>query len=150
MTAAVVFGVLLAGLCALVVAVAWWLHHHDPAPGEWEEAEPWIVQLRGDTVPFAPTRSTPPWPPLVPTSAPGQGGAQPPGWEPVAPWRGRRADHQEADGNPAGSQPPEEAVDSLTGAAARVRELSLDDYEAELPSYPHHPAWYATLDPERA
>src|SRR5215813_6106810 len=25
-----------------------------------------------------------------------------PGWEPVAPWRGRRADHQEADGNPAG------------------------------------------------
>jgi hypothetical protein len=45
------------------------------------------------------------------------------------------------------SEDGEEAIGDLAGAADRIRALTLDEYEAALPAYPHHPSWYATLDP---
>ena len=49
--------------------------------------------------------SPPPWPPVVARPR-GHGGDQTPARVPVAPWRGRRADHQEADANPGGDHAP--------------------------------------------
>jgi len=113
-----VFAVLLV-LGAVVLAAAGWHTRHPDAPGvpdrengaltAWDPAE-----LREWTLELHHTKSTPPWPPLPhPDAAAGsQGGghdwlAAPtlPSQEPVAPWRGRRADHQEADGNLAGDPP---------------------------------------------
>ena len=106
-------------LGAVVLAAAGWHTRHPDAPGvpdrengaltAWDPAE-----LREWTLELHHTKSTPPWPPLPhPDAAAGsQGGghdwlAAPtlPSQEPVAPWRGRRADHQEADGNLAGDPP---------------------------------------------
>ena len=106
-------------LGAVVLCAAAWHTRHPGAPGvpdrengaltAWDPAElhEWTLELHH-------TKSTPPWPPLPhPDAAAGsQGGghdwlAAPtrPSQEPVAPWRGRRADHQEADGNLAGDPP---------------------------------------------
>jgi len=106
-------------LGAVVLAAVAWHTRHPGAPGvpdrengaltAWDPAElhEWTLELHH-------TKSTPPWPPLPhPDAAAGsQGGghdwlAAPtlPSQEPVAPWRGRRADHQEADGNLAGDPP---------------------------------------------
>ena len=113
-----VFAVLLV-LGAVVLCAVAWHTRHPGAPGvpdrengalpAWDPAElqEWNVERKK-------TKSTPPWPPLPhPDAAAGsQGGghdwlAAPtlPSQEPVAPWRGRRADHQEADGNLAGDPP---------------------------------------------
>ena len=106
-------------LGAVVLCAVAWHTRHPGAPGvpdrengaltAWDPAElhEWTLELHH-------TKSTPPWPPLPhPDAAAGsQGGghdwlAAPtlPSQEPVAPWRGRRADHQEADGNLAGDPP---------------------------------------------
>ena len=106
-------------LGAVVLCAAAWHTRHPGAPGvpdrengaltAWDPAE-----LREWTLELHHAKSTPPWPPLPhPDAAAGsQGGghdwlAAPtlPSQEPVAPWRGRRADHQEADGNLAGDPP---------------------------------------------
>ena len=174
-------------LGAVVLAAAGWHTRHPDAPGvpdrengaltAWDPAE-----LREWTLELHHTKSTPPWPPLPhPDAAAGsQGGghdwlAAPtlPSQEPVAPWRGRRADHQEADGNLAGDPPmpapshpetwtdyhgpwttrkvraddvPADPVADLTGAAERIRALSLDEYEAAFPGWEHGTGWFRAID----
>ena len=110
-----VLAVLLVLGAVVLCAVTWRTRGHE-RPGvpdremgaltAWDPAE-----LREWTLELHHTKNTPPWPPLPhPDAAAGsQGGghdwlAAPtlPSQEPVAPWRGRRADHQEADGNLAG------------------------------------------------
>ena len=113
-----VFAVLLV-LGAVVLCAVAWHTRHPGAPGvpdrengaltAWDPAElhEWTLELHH-------TKSTPPWPRRRGgvAAAGSQGGghdwlAAPtlPSQEPVAPWRGRRADHQEADGNLAGDPP---------------------------------------------
>ena len=91
-----VLAVLLVLGAVVLCAVAWRTRGHE-RPGvpdremgaltAWDPAE-----LREWTLELHHTKSTPPW--LAAPTLPSQ--------EPVAPWRGRRADHQEADGNLAG------------------------------------------------
>jgi len=105
MTAIVVFGVI-----AILVAAALTVYFRltrDPGGTHrvtgWEPAE--LRQLAGPEVHHEWNASPPPWPPEVARPR-GQGGDQTPARVPVAPWRGRRADHQEADANPGGGQSP--------------------------------------------
>ena len=102
-----VLAVLLVLGAVVLCAAAWRTRGHD-TPGipdreggaltAWDPAE-----LREWTLELHHTKSTPPWPPAqTPQSPSGQDGGQLLSREPVAPWRGRRADHQEADGNLAG------------------------------------------------
>jgi hypothetical protein len=139
------------------------VHHDEYAPAGFLAA-PALAPANRDLWPERRT-SPPPWPPEV-ARPHGQDGDQPPAQVPVAPWRGRRADHQEADGDLGGSHAPAAAasplrvespgpaqlqpplqgdgVDSaavtagpgdLAAAAAAIKALTLDDYEAALPGY---------------
>ena len=86
----------------VAVGVAWYLHATRVPPRHgaagWTPAE--LRQLRGPEVHHEEYTSVPPWPPEVRPR--GQGRDNAPARVPVAPWRGRRADHQEADANPGG------------------------------------------------
>jgi hypothetical protein len=169
--------------------VAWRTRGHD-TPGvpdqgmgaltAWDPAE-----LRKWTLELHHTENTPPWPPLPHPEealAGGQDGGQLLSREPVAPWRGRRADHQEAGEYPAGghefltaplpaaaASPPMpvpshpetwtdyhgpwttrkvsagDPVADLTGAAERIRALSLDEYEAAFPAWEHGTGWFRAI-----
>ena len=179
-------------LAAVVLCAAAWRTRGHDTPGipdreggaltAWDPAE-----LREWTLELHHTKSTPPWPPAqTPQSPSGQDGGQLLSREPVAPWRGRRADHQEAgeypaEGHefltaplpaeapsppmPAPSHPetwtdyhgpwttrkvraddvPADPVADLTGAAERIRALSLDEYEAAFPGWEHGTGWFRAI-----
>jgi hypothetical protein len=205
-----VLAVLLVLGAVVLCAVAWHTRGHE-RPGvpdqeagaltAWDPAE-----LREWTLELHHTKSTPPWPPLPHPKVPGGGqdGGQLLSRESAAPWRGSRADHQEAgeypaedqawlaaptsashgpaaesvcsDGSrdPAAGDPPMPApshpetwtdyhgpwttrkvraddvaadpVADLTGAAERIRALSLDEYEAAFPGWEHGTGWFRAID----
>jgi hypothetical protein len=146
----VVFAALFLTLLAVLSVAAWHTRHRD-GPGvpdreqgaltAWDPA-----QLREWTLELHHTDGSPPWPPApIPTDGTqgDHGGA-----------RIRLVTHDDTalwaprPQLPAPAAPPVvDAVGDLAGAADRIRALTLDEYEAALPAYPHHPSWYATLDP---
>jgi hypothetical protein len=141
----------------------------------WDPAE-----LRAWTLELHHTEDTPPWPPALPPTDGGQGGGHgwltaplpvslPPGaGGPSRPGSGGAVLQSPAaaagPGDPVAHDlwqprppapvmepvPAADPVADLTGAADRVRALTLDEYEAALPCFPHHPDWYATLTPDSA
>ena len=149
-----VLAVLLVVGAVVLCAAAWRTRGHEP-PGVPDREnggltttdETWAADVRQMVLDLKATKNTPPWPPLPhPDAAAGsQGGGH--GWlaaptlpsqEPVAPWRGRRADHQEADGNLAGDpvthdlwdHGPDEWTTELIPAAAVA---AAQDWAAALP-----------------
>ena len=163
-----VLAVLLVLGAVILCAVAWRTRGHE-RPGvpdremgaltAWDPAE-----LREWTLELHHTKSTPPWPPLPhPDAAAGsQGGGHdwlaaptpashgPAGDPPMpapshpetwtdyhGPWTTRKV---RADDVPA------DPVADLTGAAERIRALSLDEYEAAFPGWEHGTGWFRAID----
>ena len=155
-------------LGAVVLAAAGWHTRHPDAPGvpdrengaltAWDPAE-----LREWTLELHHTKSTPPWPPLPhPDAAAGsQGGGHdwlaaptpashgPAGDPPMpapshpetwtdyhGPWTTRKVR----------ADVPADPVADLTGAAERIRALSLDEYEAAFPGWEHGTGWFRAID----
>jgi hypothetical protein len=135
-----VFAVLLVLGAIVLCTVAWRTrHHHDPDP-EWDEAElrAWKLQLPDDTIEYAAVENAPPWPLHPPEPARGRGGGHVHliTHDDTALWEGHTQIIPAAQDN---------AIGDLTDAGDRIRAMTLDEYEAALPAFPHHPAWYATL-----
>ena len=93
----------------VVIGTAWYLiATREPprhAAAGWTPAELWQLaapEVHHEEYGYV---NPPPWPPVVARPR-GHGGDQTPARVPVAPWRGRRADHQEADANPGGDHAP--------------------------------------------
>ena len=155
-------------LAAVVLCAAAWHTRHPDAPGvpdrengaltAWDPAE-----LREWTLELHHTKSTPPWPPLPhPDAAAGsQGGGDdwlaapapashgPAGDPPMpapshpetwtdyhGPWTTRKVR----------ADVPADPVADLTGAAERIRALSLDEYEAAFPGWEHGTGWFRAID----
>ena len=155
-------------LAAVVLCAAAWHTRHPDAPGvpdrengaltAWDPAE-----LREWTLELHHTKSTPPWPPLPhPDAAAGsQGGGHdwlaaptpashgPAGDPPMpapshpetwtdyhGPWTTRKVR----------ADVPADPVADLTGAAERIRALSLDEYEAAFPGWEHGTGWFRAID----
>ena len=165
-----VLAVLLVLGAVVLCAVAWRTRGHD-TPGVPDREmggltttdESWPDVVHQMVIDIKATKNTPPWPPLPhPDAAAGsQGGGDdwlaapapashgPAGDPPMpapshpetwtdyhGPWTTRKVR----------ADVPADPVADLTGAAERIRALSLDEYEAAFPGWEHGTGWFRAID----